>query len=107
VGIRLSELKARVKTAQVEFDDEVIDFGYHPNAFTMEVAEEVEKAANANDLSTVAAMLEPIVEWWDVLDDKDKRIPPTAENMRAFPLNFLMKIMDKVGEDQRPPEGVT
>lgn len=104
MAVRLSELKAREKASQVEYADEVIDFGYFPHAFTMEVAEQVEKASEANDLSTVAAMLEPIISWWDILDDKDKRIPATADQMRKFPLPFLMKIMDKVSEDQRPPE---
>ena len=47
-------------------------------------------------------MLAPIVEWWDVLDDDDQRIPPTAENMRAFPLNFLLAIMRAITEDSKP-----
>lgn len=105
MAVRLSEMKAREKAAQVTWDDEIVDFGYFPNAFTMQVAEDVQIAAERNDLSTVSAMLDPIVSWWDVLDDDGKRLPSDAETMKQFPLTFLMKIMEAVGEGQRPPDG--
>ena len=39
-----------------------------------------------------------------MLDDDDQRIPPTAENMRRFPLNFLVKIMGAITEDADPEQ---
>lgn len=104
MGVKLSDMKAREKAAQVTWDDEIVDFGYYPNAFSLDVAEAVGEAAAKNDLSVVAAMLDPIIAWWDVLDDDGQRIPATAENMGQFPLSFLMAIMEQIGADQRPPE---
>lgn len=105
MAVRLSEMKSREKASQVEWDDEVVDFGYFPNAFSLQVAEDVSNAAAANDLSVVAAMLEPIISWWDVLDDDGAQLPTDAETMKGFPLSFLMALMEKVGDDQRPPDG--
>ena len=103
MGVRLSTMKGREKNATLDWDGEAIDFAYYPNAFTMEVAEKTTLAAEANNLSVVAAMLEPIIAWWDVMDDDDVRLPPTAEVMRTFPLTFLTALMEKVGESQNPP----
>lgn len=106
MGVRLNDMLGTVKETTVEYDDEKIALAYRPNAFTMEVNDKVNEAAERNDLSVVAATLEPVVEWWDVLDDEDQRIPATAENMRRFPLPFLMAVMDAVGQDARPePKG--
>ena len=104
MGVKLSDMKAREKATQVAWDDEIVDFGYFPNAFSLNVAEEIAEAAARNDLSVVATMLDPIIAWWDVLDDEGQRIPATAETMGEFPLSFLMAIMEQVGADQRPPD---
>jgi hypothetical protein len=103
MSVRLSEMKAREKASQVTWDDEIVDFGYFPNAFSLQVAEDVSNAAAANDLSVVAVMLEPIISWWDVLGDDGERMPTDAETMKQFPLSFLMALMEQVGDDQRPP----
>lgn len=102
MGVRLSAMKAKITEASLKWDDEDVAFAYKPNEFTMELADDISAAAEAEDMSTVSAMLAPIIEWWDVLDDEDERIPPTAENMRRFPLNFLLKIMGAITEDQNP-----
>jgi len=105
MAVRLSKMKGREATATLEWDGEEIDFAYYPNAFTMEVAEKTNEAAERADLSVVAAMLEPIIAWWDVMDDDDQRLPATASVMATFPLTFLTSLMEKVGESQRPPAG--
>lgn len=102
MGVRLSAMKAKITESSLEWDGETVAFAYKPNEFTMEVADSISEAAEREDLSSVSAMLSPILEWWDVLDDNDERIPPSAESMRAFPLNFLMRIMGKITEDQNP-----
>ena len=102
MGVRLSAMKAKVTETHLVWDDERVDFAYKPNEFTMELADEIAVAAEREDLSSVSAMLSPIIVWWDVLDDDDKRIEPTAENMRRFPLNFLLRIMNAITEDQNP-----
>lgn len=104
MAVRLSAMKAKITESTLEWDGEEVAFAYKPNEFTMEVADSIQSAADQEDLSSVTAMLAPILDWWDVLDDQDEpqRIPPTAENMKRFPLNFLMRIMGKITEDQNP-----
>lgn len=104
MGVRLSAMKARVQETHLVWDDERVDFAYKPNEFTMELADAIATEAENENLSMVSAMLAPIVVWWDVLDDDDERIPPSAENMRQFPLNFLLAIMKAITEDQKPGE---
>lgn len=103
-GIKLSELKAREKAAQVTYDGEVVDFGYFPNQFTMELSEEIAEAAEASEMKAVTDLLEPVISWWDVLDDKGQRIPATAAAMKSFPVPFLMAIMGAIQDAQLPPE---
>lgn len=102
MAVRLSAMKAKVTETALNWDGEEVAFAYKPNEFTMEMADDIAAKAEAEDLGGVAAMLAPIVVWWDVLDDDDQRIPPTAENMRRFPLNFLTKIMGAITEDADP-----
>lgn len=102
MGVRLSAMKAKVQETHLEWDGETVDFAYKPNEFTMELADDISAAAEKEDLGMVSAMLSPIIVWWDVLDDEDNRIPPTPENMRRFPLNFLLRIMNTITEDQNP-----
>lgn len=104
MGVRLSDLTSRIKEASLEYDGEQVAFAYRPHAFTMEVSDQVAEATAKDDLGTVSALLEPIVDWWDVLDDQDQRIPPTADNMRRFPLSFLLKIMDAITADSSPEQ---
>lgn len=102
MGVRLSAMKAKITETHLDWDGERVDFAYKPNEFTMELADEISAAAEKEDLGGVAAMLGPIVVWWDVLDDEDKRIDANADNMRRFPLTFLTRIMAAITEDQNP-----
>lgn len=102
--MKLSEVKARVKDTTVVWDDEKVDVGYRPAAITPAVLEAVNEAAEAGNLDVMGEMLEPIVAWWDVLDDNDERIPPTKDNIKQFPVPFLMAVMEQVQEAMRPPE---
>jgi hypothetical protein len=103
MAMKLSEVQAKVKVATITWDDETVDVGYAPARFTPEVLEAVTEAESANNLSILGKMLEPILDWWDVLDDKDKRIPTTAENIAKMPLAFLMKVLGDLQDDMTPP----
>lgn len=102
MGVRLSDMKAKVKESQITWDGEAVDFAYKPNEFTMELADQIDAAAKSEDTNVVSMLLSPVIEWWDVLDDKDKRIPVTADAMRQFPLNFLLALMRQITADQDP-----
>lgn len=103
MAMRLSEARAKTKIVTVSWDDETVDVCYAPNRFTPEVMEAVVETEQAQNLSIMGALLEPLLDWWDVLDDKDNRIPTTAENIAKMPLPFLMRVLSVVQEDQNPP----
>lgn len=102
MGVRLSEMKAKVKESQITWDDQTVDFAYKPNEFTMELADQIDAAAKSESTDIVSLLLAPIIVWWDVLDDKDKRIPVTPDTMGQFPLNFLLALMRQITADQDP-----
>ena len=103
MAMTLSKIKDKVNTATILWDEETVDVGYHPAAFTIEIAEIVATAAAENDLGVISALLEPILGWWDVLDDDGQRLPTDAATIRLMPLGFLMEVMGTVQESMRPP----
>lgn len=104
MAMRLSEVRSKIKTATVTWDDETVDVGWCPARFTPDVAEAVNDAEKADDLGVLGALLEPILEWWDVLDDDDKRLPTDKATISGMPMAFLMKVMADLQEDMNPPE---
>lgn len=103
MAMKLSEVKAKVKTCTVTWDDEEVEVGYHPAAMTPEILEAVQEHAKEDNLRVIGTMLEPVLAWWDVLDDDGERMPTDAETIRTIPLPFLMKVLDDVQGDMRPP----
>ena len=104
MAVKLNEMKNRTKTITVPWDGEEVDVSYYPNIVTPELLEKVDEASAKEDLSVLGVMLEPVLEWWDILDDKNKRIPTSAEVIRTIPLNFLNAVQSAIQEDQNPPE---
>lgn len=108
MAMKLSEVKAKTKITTVEFMDESVDVSYHPAAMTPAILEEVMALAkgaetDAEDMALVGSMLEPVLDWWDVLNDDGSRVPTTKEAIREVPLAFLIKVLDDVQADMRPP----
>jgi len=103
MAMKLSEVRNKVKVATIEWQDETVDVGYAPARFTPEVLEAVSAAEEAGDLSILGALLEPILDWWDVLDDKDKRLPTDAATIKTMPLAFVMKVLGDLQADMNPP----
>jgi hypothetical protein len=102
--MRFSDMKAAVKTAQVEWLGEAVDFAYHPAEFTANRAAEVSDLADAGNVRAVAGLVSPLLEWWDVLDDEGERMPTDTETVGNMPLAFVMAIVGAMGKDMRPPE---
>lgn len=108
MAMKLSEIKAKTKEVTVLFMDETVDVSYHPAAMTPAILEDVMALArgaetDAEDMALIGSMLEPVLDWWDVLDDKGKRIGTTMADIREMPLAFLIKVLDDVQTDMRPP----
>lgn len=104
MAVSLTKMRKSIRTAQVTWDEDVVDFGYKPAMFTTELVEEVTSEAESNNLHGVAEMVEPLLDWWDVMDDDDKRLPTDLETIKGMPLTFVMSIVDVIGSDMRPPE---
>lgn len=110
MSMKLSEVRAKVKVVTVEWEDESAEVGYFPAAVTPELVDKVQAAAAEADNGTVSAgetiggMLEPMLSWWDVLDDDGERLPTDKATIATFPLSFLNAVMEKVQGDSRPPE---
>lgn len=101
---RLSAMKAKVKTATVQYDGEDVPFGYKPGELTLDLMDDIQEQAARGDKDTVGAMLEPILEWWDVLDDNDQRLPTDRATIRTMPMAFLTLLMQTmVGDLTNPP----
>jgi hypothetical protein len=107
MAMSLSKVKAKVAQAQVAWEDEVVDFGYHPGEVTPALLETVQGAADKGDLDVIGALLEPVLAWWDVLDDEDQRLPTDKATIRQVPLGFLMEVLGATQEAMRPPEDAT
>jgi hypothetical protein len=105
MSVKLDDMKTRTKKLVVEWDGEQVDVSYYPNVVTPQLLEQVAEAAAQEDLSVLGVMLEPVLEWWDVLDDKGKRIPTSAAVIRTIPMSFLNAVQTAIEEAQRPPEG--
>lgn len=107
--MRLSDVKAFVATTTVEYavapgHVEKCEVGYHPAEVTPALLERVQAAADEGNLDVVGVLLEPVLEWWDVLDDDDHRMPTDAATIKVLPLGFLMEVMTSVQEAVRPPD---
>lgn len=109
MAMKLSEVKAITKTCTVEFLGGTVDVGYHPAAMTPAILEDVMALAktaetDAEDMAMVGQMLEPVLDWWDMLDDDGERIPTDKAHIREMPMAFLVKVLDDVQTDMRPPD---
>lgn len=102
MGVRLSEMLEKTRETFITWDEERVDFAYKPHAFTLELSDQIDAAAEAGDQDVVSMLLSPLVVWWDVLDDEGGRIPPDDENMKKFPMTFLLAIMGKVNQETVP-----
>ena len=104
MAMTLSKIKDKISVTTIAWDDETVDVGFHPAAFTIEIAETVSEAAGENDLTVISALLEPILSWWDVLDDDGQRLPTDSVTIKTMPIGFLMEVMSGVQGAMRPPE---
>lgn len=103
-GVRLSSKMGETRTITVQWGEDDVDVSYHPNAVTPDLLERVDQAAKEDNLDVLGVVLEPILDWWDVLDDKDRRIPTDAATIKSLPMSFLTIVQKGIEDDQNPPE---
>lgn len=102
--VKLSEKVAETKTMTVKWGEDDVDVCYKPNAVTPRLLEGIAEAADRDDMSVLGAALSPVLEWWDVLDDKGKRLPTDAETIAGLPLSWIVVVQRGLEDDQNPPE---
>lgn len=115
MAVRLSTMLAQTAETVVKFAGEDILVCYRPNVVTLELSDQIDAQGAAADEALkrgeqthhdwVTAQLEPLLEWWDVLDENDQRVEPTVENMRKFPVNFLTAVLRAITADQQVEPG--
>jgi hypothetical protein len=103
MALKLSSLREETQTAQITFMGEVIDFCYFPAKLTGETLDALDNAQVAGQFGTLFDKLSPVLAWVDVLDDDGKRIEPTPDNLRGWPVAFTMALMGQMAEEIRPP----
>lgn len=102
-GVRLSTKMAETAVVTVTWGDDDVDVCYHPNAVTPDLLERVDKAAEQDNLDVLGVLLEPVLEWWDILDDRDRRIPTDAATIKSVPMPFINLVQRAIEADQNPP----
>jgi hypothetical protein len=105
MAVKITDMMGRTKTIQVEWDGETVDVSYFHNVVTPEHLENVAQAADKEDLSVLGVMLEPVLDWWDILQDDGTRLPTDADTIRRVPMSFLNALNKAIEEAQNPPEG--
>ena len=105
MAVVLDDMKGRTKVISISWDGETVDVSYFPNVVTPDLLEKVDEAAKKDDLSVLGVMLEPVLDWWDILEhDGGPRIPTDAETIRSVPMSFLNALQKAITEDSNPPE---
>lgn len=103
MAMRLSDVKGKQKVTTIEWDGETVDVAYLPNMVTTDLIDGVQDAAAEGDVKVIGALLEPILEWWDVLDDDGQRLPTDAATIGTIPLPFLNIVMEGIQGAVLPP----
>lgn len=111
MSITRQNMTDKVRVIQVVWEGETVDVGIYPGRYTPALIQEVsalaETAAGETETSQVdaiAAMVEPLLAWWDVLEfDGGPRLPTDAETIATLPITFTMLVVTEAGAAIRPP----
>jgi hypothetical protein len=130
VAFRLNRIILQSKPGKIEYPDgSVLNFRYRPMAYTPNHEDLVELAnEEGKSGSTLKAMLVPLIEGWDVVNEVQKveivdgekvkvvdpvtgepvfeyiPVPIDDEGLGQVPLRVLGDIMRKITEDMTPGE---
>lgn len=100
MGLRLEDLKTDTRTVTVAYRGHELHVTYKPSAYTptfirdMRIRPDGETQAEA-----LVPMLTVLVQTWDLLDDKEKPLPITAELLGTLEIPFLNAIGTAINQD--------
>lgn len=101
--ISLLKTKEITRTLTVEYAGESAGVTYYPHKVTKTLIREV-AASDGDGIDKLIKQLELLIASWEVLGEDGKPLPPTAEVMAEFPLDFLTAIMRAINEAAVPGE---
>lgn len=107
MAVNLTDKINQTKVFTLDWDGDDVDVSYRPNAVTPALLEEVDEAAKADDLSMLGVLLDPVLDWWDVLDADGQRIGTDPDTIRTLPMRFIGLVQRGIERDQNPPEDGT
>jgi len=104
--VALDKMMGRTKKIIVHWDGEEVEVSYFTNVVTPAMLEKVEEAAQQDNLDVLGVMLEPVLDYWDILETEGgRRLDTDAETIKTIPMSFLTALQKAIEEDQNPPEG--
>jgi len=81
---------------------EDVHITFRPSAYTPIVEDQVQRFfESARPGNGLARMLSSVLIDWDVLDDNNKPIEITEENLRQLPMEFLTSVSNALAEENR------
>lgn len=104
MAIKMHELRQKVSIVEVEWDGEKADIGFYAARFTPELIESIQAEADKENLDMLGNMLEPLLAWWDLLDELGERLPTDKGTIKQMPLGLLTTIITATQGALRPPE---
>lgn len=102
MSIRISDLVQEERTITIMVGDEELSVTYRPKAYTPLVEDQMQSLMESNRPGNgLAQMLSHILIKWDVVDENNKPIETTFENIRKFPVALLTLITQEINKDNR------
>ncbi|NMC54969.1 MAG: hypothetical protein GYA48_15185 [Chloroflexi bacterium] len=102
MSIRISDLVQEERTITIMVGDEELSVTYRPKAYTPVVEDQMQSLIESNRPGNgLAQMLSHILISWDVVDETNKPLEMTFENLRKFPVSLLTLITQEINKDNR------
>jgi hypothetical protein len=82
---------------------DVVNTIYRPGGITPEIEDKLQEyVGSQRGGAMLVTLLAGCLVEWDLLDDRGKALPVTAETLRRLPIAFLAQVARAITEDMRP-----
>lgn len=101
--LRLSQLRADMRSVTLDIEGESLTITYRPSAITPEAEDQLrDLSGQARPGAALAELLANLIAGWDLFGDDEQPLPITPETLRRLPTAFLASAMQAIAEDIRP-----
>lgn len=94
--MRLSELRNKTCTVEIEHQGETLKVEFRLNAVTPDFLLELSGIKDSDE--NLTHQLRGLVARWDLLDDHGEEIPVSLDLVRSVPRHFWIKVIDAIAE---------